>query len=133
MKRPPTSNRCRGRSSWGGWLKEVPKPHRRYYDDARRKRTVEVGVSRFWGQGDHYYVRLKQDDNPIWDTNSESWRVAWDDHEKGEGLRLSKKFANRVFAHEWIDKQMAKYFPGHKLVWLEENVTARWFYKTEGD
>jgi len=133
MKRPPKSVSHRFRSRYGGWLKDVPKPHRRFYDDRRRKRSVEVSVSRFWGQGDHYYVTLRQDDNPIWDATDDFWILAWDDHDKGEGLRLSRKFANRVFAQEWIDEQMAKYFPGHKLLWLEENVSAKWFYKTEGD
>ena len=118
----------------GGKLADISLPHVRYYDDKRRKRYVELTIMRYWGFGNHYYVKLKEDDNPIAkaDTNTDGvigtrWMSAWDDP-KSEGRCFERKFNTRFAAQNWIDATMQKEFPGMKTVWLRSNVESRWFY-----
>ena len=63
----------------GGHLKDIPKPHKRMFP-GKGKRRVSVEVMQ-WSivGGTHYYVKIVEEDNPIWDSQSQKWRMAWDD------------------------------------------------------
>jgi len=100
----------------GGHLKEVPKPHVRWYDKRRGKRLVKVTVMGFWGIGHHYYVTLREDSNGIWNTKEECWQECWDDP-KARGQQFDKKFGNMVLAAAWVKEIAKKHFPKktHKL------------------
>lgn len=132
----------------GGYLKDIPRPWRRYFDDKRRKRKLRISIGTF-SIGVHYFVTIHQEDNPIWDcrTHAEErpdwkeiqeteygnevicWHKAWDDKE-GEGIHLSEKFDTQFQAKKWIDKQL-KRFPQHQVVW--DSPDAEWIYKNTGD
>lgn len=97
----------------GGHIADYPGPHRRYYDDRRRKRKVTVGVI-VYSIGKHYWVSMRQDDNPIWD--GKSWRLCWDDKES-RGRVLSRQCDNKIEVHHFVRHAMHFVFPGHKLDW----------------
>ena len=85
----------------GGYLKDLPLPHRRKFP-GEELRSVWISVSRYSAVGGcHYYVSIREENNPIWDprTNGErnsdflgtaygdkivGWHRAWDD-EEGNG------------------------------------------------
>jgi hypothetical protein len=124
----------------GGYLKEVPKPHKRWYDDKRRKRVVQIEVMVFWGIGHHYYVNIKEDWNGIWNAKDELWQECWDDP-KARGKQFDKKFDNCVLAAEWVKQIQKKHFPKrtHKLEgnwdnlqWREDKAVWLGIFK-EGD
>lgn len=105
----------------GGYLKELPSPpHCRFFDDKRRKRHVHVKIicyGDYGGIGVHYYVTITEDHNPIWVTNEKMWTLAWDD-QKGEGKKFEQKFNTLTQAHTYVQKIVAKHFPGktHKVL-----------------
>jgi len=124
----------------GGHLKDIPKPHRRWYDDKRRKRTVEIEVMVFWGIGHHYYVNIKEDYNGIWNTKEETWQECWDD-KNARGKQFDKKFSNIIEARLWVETIRKKHFSKgrHKLVgnwdnlqWKEDKAVWLGIFK-EGD
>ena len=96
----------------GGHIKQVPKPHKRWYDDKRRKRPVKITVMGFWGLGRHYYVSIKEDGNGIWNTKEKTWQECWDDP-AARGQQFDKKFDNMVLAAEWVRTMTKKHFPKH--------------------
>ena len=123
---------------FGGYLKEIPKPHKRKFEDKRRKREVTVTITMFFGVGKHYYVGIREEDNPIWDSTVEEhgpigWHHAWDDDGKN-GERFSERFTIKEDAERYIKKKFKKHFPKktHKLVLDLIGETTQWFYK-EGD
>ena len=79
-------------STHGGYLKDIPKPHRRFFSGKRRKRRVEIRCAIWWGQGDnHRNVTIQEEDNPIWNSDRKSWQASWDD-EDGRGQTIEGRF-----------------------------------------
>jgi hypothetical protein len=107
----------------GGYLKEVPLPHKRWYN-GRRKREVTIGVYVWWGTGSHYYVNVDEDDNAIWNTKEKLWHLCWDDPEKGK--RFNRKFDNVGEAVKYVRTLVRKHFPKktHKLLKGWHNLNA---------
>ena len=107
----------------GGHLKDIPKPHIRYFDDRRRKREVKVSILKFEGYGIHYHVDIKEEDNPILDigenhsSGKPCWHACWDD-EKGRGKLFAKKFNSTSDAAHYIKEVWHEEFENktHKLV-----------------
>lgn len=108
----------------GGRIADFPGPHRRKFDDRRRKRTVTVEISTFEGfcaGAVHYYLTFRVEDNPLWDEEEQTWRTCWDDPEAkyelpkeledrrhreylshGQALRAAKPLVERHFPEsEW--------------------------------
>lgn len=80
------------RSSHGGHLVDLSLPHVRRFDDKRRKRHVYVEIHTWRGLSlgaKHWYVSVREEDNPIWDEAEQTWRVCWDDKEAcGRTIRI---------------------------------------------
>ena len=100
----------------GGTLGEIPEPHKRKFSDKRRKRRVTVSVSVYSGIGHHYWVRLREEENPIWDSSSDDWRIAFDDKD-AHGDSISKPFDTSMQARAFVYDEIAKKFPNHKVIW----------------
>ena len=113
--------------------REVWRPVTRLFDDRRRRRMVRVGI-RMWPCGTHYYVDMRQDDNPAW--SGDAWCV-WPDDPDGRGARITEKFGTMRAAKDFVRRTMEKRFPGHRL-WKDSAAAWRplpvgWLYKYEGD
>lgn len=113
-------------STSGGHLADIPLPHIRYWPGADRKRRLTIGISRFYGVGEHYYLRIVQEKNPIWNSQEGYWHTAWDD-EDGNGttetqLYFDGKISKTKFSSyaeitgyaKWVAKT---HFPDHEIVW----------------
>lgn len=110
----------------GGHLADIPEPHIRKFPNPFVKREVKITISRYYGYGEHYYVSVKEESNPIW--NGSTWVDAWDDKE-GKGLddlqlyfdRDEKEARISAMAYELaIGKAkmiLKKYFPDHQVKW----------------
>jgi len=127
-------------SYYGGNIAELPKPRRRRYGTRKReKRPVKVSVHKYYGLGQHYWVSLHEDDNPIWDKKEKGWRFCWDDNE-GKGRIFSEPFLSMLSAQLWIEEMVKTEFPkkhfelNTNLNGLTEEDEKVWFgtYK-EGD
>ncbi len=123
-------------STSGGHIKDIPLPHKRYFDDSRRRREVRVDILMFSGIGVHYYVYISEEDNHIWDISKDGgWRIAWDD-EKGKGKNIRNKFNTPEQAEEFIREILRKQFPSktHKYRIDDDcmHMSQKWFYK-DGD
>lgn len=70
---------------FGGHLSDIPKPHIRMFPNTvGRKRRVNFAVDSWVGMGQgakHFYVKMRQEDNLIWDESDGIWTQAWDDEE----------------------------------------------------
>lgn len=119
---------------FGGYLKDIPLPHKRRFPSKEEKRQVYVSISKFYGIGIHYHVSLREEDNPILDTSKEKpiWREAWDD-EEGKGKHFFDKFKTDAEMEDFIKKTQKKEFPKktHRLS-FSDTVQKRWFYR-DGD
>ncbi len=126
----------------GGHLAELPKPHFRRYGKHRKElRPVRVGVHKYLGLGQHYYVSLSEADNPIWDAKEKGWRLCWDDS-GGKGELLHNRFGSLTSATLWVRTQAKKRFPASRYKLsadvsytnLEESEEQTWFgHFKEGD
>ncbi len=119
-------------STHGGYLKDIPKPHRRYFSTKRRKRRVEISCAIWWGHGgNHRNVTIQEEDNPIWNSTEESWQISWDDKD-GHGQTLERRFKKTEIdkMNAWIKRNLEKHFPGHRHIVKKDN--NRWMYK-DGD
>lgn len=122
---------------YGGNLSDIPKPHRRWFEDKRRKPLVTVTVTRYHGIGQHYYVRISTENNPIWNSDGACWQNAWDDKD-ARGYDRDRKFDNPLYAKRFIDRFIRMFFPPdrfkHKIDFLGAATRATWFGKyKEGD
>lgn len=117
-------------SVFGGYLKDIPKPHRRLFSDRRRKRAVRVEISRFYGIGVHYYVSLQLENNPVWNRETKTWQLAWDDT-VGRGTTVTMRFNTESQAKQWVAEQRSKVVHRNH-VFYEGLTEKKWFYK-EGD
>jgi len=98
-------------SCFGGNIAEFKKPYKRKYGPkSKLKRPVRVSARKYYGLGQHYWVSLHEEDNPIWDAKEKGWRLCWDDAE-GRGRIFSKSFLSMTSAQLWIEKLVRKEFP----------------------
>ena len=98
---------------FGGNVKDYPGAKRRF--PGKRKREVTVSVRMYYGIGKHYWVSVKEKDNPIWD--GEHWRTCWDDFE-GRGRIESQSFLSMVSAQQWLESLKKKEFPKKTHKWM---------------
>lgn len=122
----------------GGKIADFPGPHRRKFDDKRRKRKVSVEISTFTGfafNAVHYYLTFRVEENPIWDEEKQTWRTCWDDPDAryelpseledrrhreymshGQALRAAKPLVEKHFPE---DRWKIEFDHGRKLkeVW----------------
>ena len=125
----------------GGKIADIPKPHRRRFDDKRRKREARYSITKYEGIGVHYYAAIDEENNPIWDSSVSEftgsgpagWRDAHDDKD-GKGRYFSKQCNTMKQAQRWIDATFKKEFgpKTHKLVHKGSNRKPKWHYK-DGD
>ncbi len=127
-------------------LEVIPKPHRWYYDDRRRRRHVRVCIMKFYGVGHHYHISIEEDDDAVWDSrDAASWgrpgepcgwtqprgnprggrrfdfkRNYYDAAARAALLILRREFPRRT--HEWSLDNLTE----------EGSKSRRWFYG-EGD
>jgi len=94
----------------GGYLGELPYPHVRKYDDRRRRRPITISVTSFGPEalgGGHFYVTLKEDENPILQlsstdgSNRPSWTLCWDDKDR-EGKWFEDRLNSESDAAHYI-------------------------------
>lgn len=95
-------------SFFGGNIKDYPKARRLF--PGKKKRHVSVSVRSYYGIGKHYWVTMKEEGNPIWDTKEKAWRECWDDT-IGRGHIESKSFLSMVSAKLWIERISKTLFP----------------------
>jgi len=101
----------------GGYLAELPKPWKRMFP-GRSKRRVSVSIYKYYGLGQHYWVSLHEEGNPIWDRANKCWRSAWDDKsDDTKGRLFSRRCLSLVSARSYVEKIQKKFFPNktHKL------------------
>lgn len=120
---------------YGGYLKEIPTPWKREFDkkarnDEGQKRKVHVKVFKFYGAGHHYYVRIEEEPNAIWNSERRDFQVAWDDA-KAKGREFHDKFNKPEHVENFIKRTLERRFRNHKPDYQgEEDI--RWYYK-DGD
>lgn len=117
---------------WGGYLRDIPRPHRREYSNrSKTRRPVSISIQKFDGIGIHYYVSIREADNPIRSLKEKVWRFAWDD-KKGKGKVFINRFSTPEHAAEWIKEILKDNFPKTKYEIEYEDVDVKWLYR-EGD
>lgn len=118
---------------FGGKIAEIPLPHVRLFSlDKRRKRKVDIIVTRFYPHP-HYYVTLREE--PNWIVHPVTGQLCSPYNDTGErGLEFSKRCNTLDTANEWVDEMFATTFRGRarNFARFQGNVPARWFYG-EGD
>jgi hypothetical protein len=104
---------------------------RRFYDDKKRK--VLVDVMKFWGMGNHFWVKIQEDDNLIWLASKKAW-VSYPDDSLGKGKLFEKKFNTKEEAQIFIDTIIRENFPDatHMVQHNEGGESYNWYYG-EGD
>jgi hypothetical protein len=129
----------------GGYIKDIPKPHRRMFP-GKTKRKLRISVARY-SCGVHYYVTIREEDNPIWDKSLHGpgwgkeradkpigWHVAWDD-KKGKGREFEQRCNTSRAASKYIADMVAKHFPADLYEIEGDSFTNKIThqYKREGD
>lgn len=136
---PPDWSKTAQCGCTGRHIADVPEPHQYFWDKQPRKREVLVTVTRYWGQGEHYYVDMKEEDNAVWCRLIERpydkaahWRRCWDDP-KTSGRSFSERCNTEIEARDFITATWKENFKDstHELV-QGYGGTERWFYK-DGD
>lgn len=99
---------------YGGKLSEIPEPHIRMFpNDAGRKREVEIGVHTWVGYAygaTHFYVRVREESNPLWNSEDTLWQGAFDD-EDYEGNAKGWDEVSLSAAIRRLREEAAKYDP----------------------
>ena len=121
----------------GGYLKDIPLPHRRFWPGAPRKKSVRIRIMRYYGQGPHYHTSLKEEHNPIWDTIEGTWRESWDDEEgRGRDEWGIADWPNGLRSYQLtkikIEEILAREFPPEKYEYVWDDMTDE-RYEKEGD
>lgn len=116
--------------SYGGYLKDIPKPYKRKFPD-ERKRRVCVLVTQYYGIGIHFYVHIREEENPIWDEKENCWRIAWDDEsEETGGKRFHKRLNTSEQVENFIKETWEKEFSEETHVLeFQYDEDKRYFYK----
>jgi len=113
-------------SRFGGNLSDIPLPHRRYFDDKRRKREVRIILQTYFGIGTHYYIDLREEENPVWNPIDKVWQESWHDKD-AKGLTFMGRFDTKQKAINWAYKMIQKHFPKHRVVGWGQSI--KWFYR----
>lgn len=121
----------------GGYISELKEPHHRWFPHGRQKREVTVTISTYQGMcpgAKHYYISLREEDNPIWDGFNHQWTMFWDD-KIGEGRKLETKKNSEEEARAWALKTFQEEFnpKTHKLASEYGRYKPKWMYLREGD
>lgn len=104
-------------------LSEFPEPHRRYFTEhPEAKRRVVATIGKFTGYGIHFHVVIREEDEPVFATDSGSWEVPSRDP-AGEGRERMMKFRSRHAAERWIQATFHREFSDstHTLELREES------------
>jgi len=88
-------------------------------------------IAQYTGIGKHWFVSLKEEDNPIWDVQEDGWRIAWDDTEARGRYFDGPKSLSYGWAHTWAKQMIARHFPNHEIHG-DFDAPVHWFYR-EGD
>jgi hypothetical protein len=103
--------------SFGGKLKDIPKPYVRKFPNPHIKRQVDIEIYSWCTIGSigakHLYVVIKEEDNYIWNSINNCWQIATDDG-LGKGKKIETNFIygeQPESVREWIKKTLSKNFP----------------------
>jgi len=115
--------------SFGGYLKDLSKPYKRQFP-GDKKRRVEVRVMQYYGIGIHFYVSVREEENPIWDEKENYWTTCWDDKsEETRGKRFSDRFVDyedvEIFIKETFEKNFSQ---KTHLLEFDFETEKKWFY-----
>jgi hypothetical protein len=119
-------------TSHGGYIRDLPLPHRRYWPNEAEQRGVTIRF-RDWSAaigGSHINLEIKEEHNYIWDEKERIWRECWDD-DKGMGFRLDTKFERYEDAIKVARAIVRIMFQKHKVRW--DGKRTRHVYAREGD
>jgi hypothetical protein len=121
-------------TTFGGYVKEIPKPHKRFFDDKRRVWPIRVSITRYMGIGVHYYPSLELESNPIWNAEAKSWQLAHDDDEGAEKRIRGPQCNSYEEAAKWVEYTYKTRFGRRKQRYklVHQFTDERWFYR-EGD
>ncbi len=87
--------------------------NKRFYDNI--KRLVTVDVMKFWGMGQHFWVKIKEDDNLLWLASEKTW-MKYPDDEAGIGRVFEDKVKTQQEAMLYIEDIIKKYFTSDKYI-----------------
>ena len=100
----------------GGNVAEIPLPHiRRFPGPAER--VVKIIPSRIF---QHYHTRIEEEDNPIWNSDSNLWQEPWGD-EEGRGRSFFRILDTPGDVERWVEEVVAEHFSGggyHFTDWM---------------
>jgi hypothetical protein len=128
----PVDYQCRSTSS-GGYLADVPKPHVRMFpNNAGVVQQISADVNSWMGLSEgakHFYLRLRAEENPLWDPYYGLWRTCWDDasefrdwSEQFEYLSLGRLIVSlRARVEEYEDRGYKMSY-GYSAMTLEEYI-----------
>lgn len=126
----------------GGYLKDIPLPHRYKWPGTDEQREVRAQISHYAGSGGRrYYASMEQERNPIWDASDaaewgrpgepKGWTGCWDDKEHKGAMLTTRPFDTHVQAMLWFDKMMRERFPDHEIT--VSDFSSKYYAKYEGD
>lgn len=92
----------------GGYLKDIPQPYTRRWFDDPTPRLVRTYIERDY-QHFYYFARIEEEDNPIWNRESNTWQCAWDDA-NGQGKRFSARFQRYAQTTKYIQAVLGHFF-----------------------
>ncbi|MCK5614474.1 hypothetical protein KAR91_72085 [Candidatus Pacearchaeota archaeon] len=117
----------------GGHLKDIPKPHLRKWADAQpmmlglnrweqkqpptnEKRRITISFSSYVGtaaiNATHYIVRIEEETNPIWNSDTEQWQNPWDYDSSDDDIVFREEFTLATRAVDWAKIMVDEHFSG---------------------
>ena len=96
-----------------------------------RRRVVKVTVTKYV-LGSHFYVSIREDDNPFWDPVEQAWRRCWDDPASNGRSFCDGHYARKHFVQPHIDRIVAANFPPETHV-VEYESLGEAVYGRDGD
>jgi hypothetical protein len=106
---------------FGGYLADIPQPHVRMFP-GRKRREVRVSVVKYYH---HWYCRLTEEDNPIWDSKTGYWTGAWDDELYRGRTIQNAQHSSSTLAILWLENAIAEEFPKGTHVIVDRDTRAR--------
>jgi hypothetical protein len=110
--------------TFGGFFKDYPGA-KRLFDEPGYKPKIHIGIRKYYGIGNHYWVTVQEEYNPIWD--GQGWRVCWDDPLKRRDF--TDAFNTKKQAEKWLKEIINSHFKDFQI---EIEPYSEWFYK-DGD
>lgn len=116
-------------SMLGGYLKDVPHGalKRRKFKSDNIGRYLSVSLTKYTGVGQHYYVSVREESNPLWNEKDQRWQKFWDDTE-ADGFSDHNRF-NTLKQVEQYFKKIKRKFKNHSIELPEEDIK---YYYGEG-